>query len=166
MIHFLRIKASFDKSARWLDGQKVPMIYICTTLWHEEDFEMATLIRSAIKLIDYAKTLREKASKCPDDTDAFFDYYNLEMHIFFDNVFDAEEVVQEDERPGWSGDAKKWKILNKWVVQFFDQLKKGLELFRQAEEVLQEGRVVLTPYGGRIEYVVNNTPLGSVKEPK
>ena len=88
------------------------------------------------------------------------------MHIFFDNVFDAEEVVQEDERPAWSGDEKKWKILNKWVVQFFDQLKKGLELFRKAEEVLQEGRVVLTPYGGRIEYMVNNTPLGFVKESK
>ena len=37
---------SFERSTRWFKGQQVPMIFICTTLWHEEDFEMATLIRS------------------------------------------------------------------------------------------------------------------------
>jgi len=55
-----RKRNSYDKSTRWLTGQKVPMIYICTTLWHEEDFEMATLIRSTIKLMDYANKRKKK----------------------------------------------------------------------------------------------------------
>jgi hypothetical protein len=113
---------------RWLSGQKVPMIYICTTLWHEEDFEMATLIRSAIKLIIYADGRKEKAKNGSDEFEKN-DYYNLEMHIFFDNVFDEYEEGEEFNRAKWNGHEKKWKILNIWVVQFFDQLKKALELF-------------------------------------
>ena len=62
------------------------MIYICTTLWHEEDFEMATLIRSVLKLMKHAKLRKEKAQNAKNFDDN--DYFNLEMHIFFDNVFD------------------------------------------------------------------------------
>ena len=46
VFNLTRKRNSYDKSTKWYNGQKVPMIYICTTLWHEEDFEMATLIRS------------------------------------------------------------------------------------------------------------------------
>ena len=67
-------------------GQQIPMIYICTTLWHEEDFEMATLIRSVLKLMKHAKLRKEKAQNAENFDDN--DYFNLEMHIFFDNVFD------------------------------------------------------------------------------
>ena len=81
------------------------------------------------------------------------------MHIFFDNVFDVYEDADEEQRTKWSGDEKKWKILNKWVVQFFEQLQKALVLFRKSTDVLKKGRIVLTPYGGRMEYTIANTPL-------
>ena len=73
-------------------GQQIPMIYICTTLWHEEDFEMATLIRSVLKLMKHAKLRKEKAQNAENFDDN--DYFNLEMHIFFDNVFDEQEKRQ------------------------------------------------------------------------
>lgn len=155
-----RKRNSYDKSTRWLNGQKVPMIYICTTLWHEEDFEMATLIRSAIKLIDYAKTRKEKAQASSTESDAYYDYYNLEMHIFFDNVFDVyEECDDQRPNPKWAGNARKWKILNQWVTQFFEQLENALQLFRHPTDTLKKGRIIITPYGGRMEYEIGQTPL-------
>ena len=57
------------------------------------------------------------------------------------------------------GNEQKWKILNQWVVQFFEQLKKALILFRHSTDILKKGRIVLTPYGGRMEYAISNTPL-------
>ena len=95
----------------WYTGQKVPKIFICTTLWHEEDFEMATLVRSVLKLMKSAKEKKEKAENSDKDED--YDYFDLEMHIFFDNVFekDKKEKEQEDdenpfeepqEEPEWS----------------------------------------------------------------
>jgi len=80
---------SFERSTRWFKGQQVPHIFICTTLWHEEDFEMATMIRSVLKLMKHAKLRREKAEDAKYSEDS--DFYNLEMHIFFDNVFDENE---------------------------------------------------------------------------
>ena len=82
----------------WYTGQKVPKIFICTTLWHEEDFEMATLVRSVLKLMKAAKEKKEKAENSDKDED--YDYFDLEMHIFFDNVFekDKKEKEQEEEQ--------------------------------------------------------------------
>lgn len=156
------------RSMRWFKGQQVPKIFICTTLWHEEDFEMATLIRSTLKLIRHSQLRKEHA----EDND----YYDLEMHIFFDNVFDEKEkrqsktfndIFEEDElNRQWQENFTDWKILNRYVVQFHDELRKGLRLFHETTRLkfnvadsLKTGKVVITPYGGRVEYSIAGTPL-------
>ena len=148
-----------SRSLRWFKGQDVPKIFICTTLWHEEDFEMATLIRSTLKLVRYAKQQTK---------------YDLEIHIFFDNVFDEKEKRQsktlndifeeENLNRQWQENFTEWKILNKYVVQFHNELRKGLRLFHESEsfnvaDSLTTGKVVITPYGGRVEYSIAGTPL-------
>jgi hypothetical protein len=73
------------------------------------------------------------------------EYFNMEVHIFFDNVFDDSDIIFERDTV---------KVLNKWVCQFLDELEKALSLFglmkkdRESNDtLLQRGRVVLTPYG-------------------
>ena len=61
---------SYDKSYRWSSGQRVPLIYVCTTLWHEEDFEMGTMLRSVIKLIKYRNDKERLAQKAQEKDDA------------------------------------------------------------------------------------------------
>ena len=61
---------SYDKSYRWSSGQRVPLIYVCTTLWHEEDFEMATMLRSVIKLIKHRNAKEKRAQRAQDNEDA------------------------------------------------------------------------------------------------
>ena len=67
------------KTTLWDKGQTHPYIFICTTLWHEEDFEMKTLLRYVSKLLRHARKKEEQNDP---------NMYNLEMHIFFDNVFE------------------------------------------------------------------------------
>ena len=50
----------------------------CATMWHETESEMSKLIDSIQDIDTYTKTL----SKSHED------YFNFEMHIFFDNAFD------------------------------------------------------------------------------
>ena len=115
----------------WYTGQKVPKIYICTTLWHEEDFEMATLVRSVLKLMKAAKEKKEKAENSDKDED--YDYFDLEMHIFFDNVFEKDKKEREqdenenpfqdhEKEPEWSkGKSSKFSIILKNLVSMHDQ---------------------------------------------
>ena len=44
-------------------------------------------------------------------------------------------------------------VLNIWVETFKKALERSLRLY-QLESCLQEGKVILTPYGGRIEYSI------------
>ena len=163
---------SFERSTRWFKGQQVPHIFICTTLWHEEDFEMATMIRSVLKLMKHSKIRREKAQNAKNSEDT--DYFTLEMHIFFDNVFDEKEkkrttpnngLFDEDElNRKWQENFESWKILNKYVVSFHNELKKGLRLFHDQSSfnvmhALSNGKIIITPYGGRIEYDIAGTDL-------
>ena len=109
-----------------------------------------------------------------DSENADNDYYDLEMHIFFDNVFDEKEkrqsktldgIFEEDElNKQWQENFTEWKILNKYVVQFHDELRKGLRLFHETQRFdvinsLTKGKVMITPYGGRLEYNIAGTNL-------
>ena len=73
-------------------GQSKPYIYICTTLWHEEEVEMMTLMRSVSKLLRHARRREEN----PEDDNN----YNIEMHIFFDNVFEKKKREARDNAEG------------------------------------------------------------------
>ena len=86
----------------------------CATMWHESKEEMTALLMSVLKM--------DKDSKKRSQNDE--DVYDWEMHIFFDNAFDA------------SG-----KNVNKYVTCLLELMKeKGIAL----ESVME------TPYGGQI----------------
>ncbi|CAG5082997.1 Oidioi.mRNA.OKI2018_I69.PAR.g10253.t1.cds [Oikopleura dioica] len=168
-----------NKSGMWSKGQKNPYIFICTTLWHEEDFEMATLLRSVVKLLRHARMKKNDPSQ--------ENQYELEMHIFFDNVFvnkptdkekeevkkdkqEREEVEKSDKNEDKKKskpkklptddfiDAKEWMQLNEWVVQFQTVFKDVLSKYEDNEYItpkaLEEGKIIRTPYGGRVVYKI------------
>ena len=137
-----------NKSGMWSKGQKNPYIFICTTLWHEEDFEMATLLRSVVKLLRHARIKKNDPNQ--------ENQYELEMHIFFDNVFVKKP---KDKEKGETDDfihAKEWLELNEWVVQFQTVFKDVLSKYEDNEHItpaaLEQGKIIRTPYGGRVIY--------------
>ena len=141
-----------NKSGMWSKGQKNPYIFICTTLWHEEDFEMATLLRSVVKLLRHARIKK-------DDPNQEYQY-ELEMHIFFDNVFVNKKIDKEKKETNPPTDdfihAKEWSELNEWVKQFQTVFKDVLSKYEDNEHItpaaLEQGKIIRTPYGGRVIY--------------
>jgi hypothetical protein len=83
---------------------------MCTTLWHETDEEIETLLRSLIRLIMHAKK-KEKLE------------YEFEINIFFDNSFESKNSA-EHHAP--DDHLQRWKVLNPWVNSFLSVLKKVL----------------------------------------
>ena len=59
-------------STKKVNKETVPMIFICTTLWHEEDNEMKTLLTSILNLIEYVNS-RENDKDIPKN-----EKFNLE----------------------------------------------------------------------------------------
>ena len=51
--HKLRRKIKNEKTSEYYDEmtQSIPMLFICTTLWHEEDNEMEQLLNSLGELV-------------------------------------------------------------------------------------------------------------------
>ena len=132
-------------------GQSKPYIYICTTLWHEEEVEMMTLMRSVSKLLRHARRREEN----PEDDNN----YNIEMHIFFDNVFEKKKREARDNAEGFQ-EADEWLELNMWVHQFIRVMEKVMAAYADgSERCMHEGKIIRTPYGGRIEYKIAGYPF-------
>ena len=120
--------AANRKTALWTTGQKVPMLFVCATLWHETFEEMSKLVGSLVRLLRHLAAKRESNAS---------DLFNVEMHIFFDNVFDN---VKDD-----------GKFLNDYTQSFMKALAKGLRLY-DLDTVLKKGTIITTPYGGRVVF--------------
>ena len=66
------------------EGDRLSYIFICTTLWHETDEEVATLIKSLIRLISHARRKRDE--------------YEFEINIFFDNAFEQRDSSNDPKK--------------------------------------------------------------------
>lgn len=109
---------------------------------------MQTLMRSVSKLLRHADRRRER-----DDS------YNIEMHIFFDNVFEKKKRENREGAEGFQ-EAQEWLELNEWVVQFLRVMETVLAAYGDgAEKILNDGKIIRTPYGGRLEYQVAGYPF-------
>lgn len=77
---------------------------MCTTLWHETENEIGTLIRSFIRMITYAnnKDVLE---------------YEFEINIFFDDCFDLRNSAQHHAP---DDHLQRWKVLNPYVNSFLE----------------------------------------------
>ena len=85
------------------------------------------------------------------------DLFNLEINIFFDNVFDNHTTQGKNakKRPEWlPKDFTEWQTLNKYVKSFGRIF--GQNLIAQGQKkALEEAKTILTPYGGRLEYSID-----------
>ncbi|CBY07843.1 unnamed protein product [Oikopleura dioica] len=140
-----RLTVNFDRSrttiktALWNKGQTIPMVFVCTTLWHENEAEMTTLLTSLIRLV---KTVEDRRTK------NLSDFYNIEMHILFDNCYEI-----------WTDDTgNQHKVVNFFVKQFKRILKK-LVIQERVSEVINTEVLMVTPYGGRIDYMFGHTSM-------
>ncbi len=124
------------------------MIFICTTLWHEEDNEMRTLLVSLLRLINYVHMRKNDKSLRKQER------FNLEINIFFDNVFEGHNSRENPQKnlPSWlPKEFSEWQTLNKWVYSFGTILAELLHQ-RRLGQCVEDAKTVLTPYGGRLEY--------------
>lgn len=144
----IRRKSIYDTE----NMESVPMIFICTTLWHEEDNEMRTLVISLLRLINYVHLRKQ------DETLRQQDRFNLEINILFDNVFESHNCRENPQKtlPSWlPKEFSEWQTLNKWVYNFGTILAELLHQ-RQLGRCVEDAKTVLTPYGGRLEYKIQD----------
>ena len=137
------------KTSIWDKGQHRPYIFICTTLWHEEDFEMRTLLRSVTRLLRHARQKLESGENG----------YDLEMHVFFDNCFETRKRSGNISFMG----TDEWTEVNKYVTRFLAEFRTVLDMHNDdkylPKRLLEQGKIIRTPYGGRVEYEVAGFPF-------
>ena len=84
------------------------------------------------------------------------DFYNIEIHIFFDNVF--EKKNGKTSQSGLQAEWEEWKELNKWVCSFCDILQ-SLLIFYEVDQSTFNFEVMSAPYGGRFEMTIAGVPF-------
>ncbi|KAK6046965.1 hypothetical protein COOONC_15531, partial [Cooperia oncophora] len=67
-------------------------------------------------------------------------YYEFEAHIFFDDAFDTDE----------SGNP----VINKFVKQIVEVVDQAASAVHQTQMRLRPPKKILTPYGGRLQYIL------------
>ena len=84
------------------------------------------------------------------------DFYNIEIHVFFDNVF--EKKTGKTSQSGLQAEWEEWKELNKWVCSFCDILQ-SLLIFYEVDQSTFNFEVMSAPYGGRFEMTIAGVPF-------
>lgn len=68
------------------------------------------------------------------------DYYEFEAHIFFDDAFDLNDYGEP--------------IINKFVKNLIEKIDDAASAVHQTQMRLKSPRKCVTPYGGKISYVL------------
>ncbi|XP_038118969.1 chitin synthase chs-2 [Culex quinquefasciatus] len=121
---------------------RIPQIFICATMWHENKEELMEFLKSIIRL-DEDQCARRMAMKhiqaSKEDIDP--DYYDLETHIFFDDAFvnDKSKCESASDSP-----------LNSYVKILINNIEEAaLEVYKTKMRIYPPTKIV-TPYGGRL----------------
>ena len=114
---FIDLKKFYDRKYR---------VFLCPTMWHEEQYEMQALISSLFNLFREHQRLG-------------INYYTLQTHIFIDDAFD--EMIDTN--------GNKWFAINSYVKDLIDTTKHINHEFGYQKIGLTQAD---TPYGQQIEF--------------
>ncbi|XP_048258557.1 chitin synthase chs-2-like [Haliotis rufescens] len=127
------------------DSQSHPMIYICATMWHENEQEMMQILTSLFRL-DHDQCAKKLAK---DNLKADVDYYEFEVHILFDDAMCDETFEEGPERK-----RKKTgrRAPNDFVLLLNRLLDEAASEFLNRPVKLGKAVKCKTPYGARVEW--------------
>ncbi|XP_052098286.1 uncharacterized protein LOC127733063 [Mytilus californianus] len=115
-------------------NNRIPFVYVCATMWHETRQEMTQLLKSLFRL-DYvhcASKLAQDKFRIKDP-----DFFDLEMHIIFDDAFELDESVDK-------------YIPNGFVRLLYNCMEDAARSVVKGPVILSSPEKVPTPYGGKL----------------
>ncbi|CAG2111939.1 unnamed protein product [Medioppia subpectinata] len=137
--HYETISENMDdkKKSSTFSSDQIIRIYACATMWHETAQEMIAMLKSVMRM-DEDQSARRNAQKYLRIVDP--DYYEFEVHIFFDDAFELCDENDDD------------MIVNRFVKQLIEVIDTSASNVHQCNIKLKLPTKVPTPYGGRLEW--------------
>ncbi|XP_035215199.1 chitin synthase chs-2-like isoform X2 [Stegodyphus dumicola] len=117
----------------------ITRIYACATMWHETTEEMLQMLKSVVRM-DEDQCARRNAQKYLRIVDP--DYYEFEVHIFFDDAF---ELCDDDDEE---------MVVNRFVKQLVQVMDTAASNVHQCNIRLKPPKKIPTPYGGRLVWLM------------
>ncbi|KAF7489320.1 Chitin synthase 8 [Sarcoptes scabiei] len=140
--HYETISDQDDKNKKQKEtysSDQIIRIYAVATMWHETTEEMLQMLKSVMRM-DEDQCARRNAQKYLRVVDP--DYYEFEVHIFFDDAFELCDENDED------------MVVNRFVKQFVEVIDTAASYVHQCNIKLKVPKKYPTPYGGRLEWLM------------
>ncbi|KAL5005923.1 hypothetical protein ScPMuIL_017081 [Solemya velum] len=112
-----------------------PMIYMCATMWHENENEMTQILKSIVRM-DEDQCTRRRMELILGIRDP--DYYEFEAHIFFDDAFDPH-----------TDDEYEYHV-NDYVKQLVRIVSVSASSVYKVTMAIPPPTKIPTPYGGQL----------------
>uniref|UniRef100_A0A915I2J5 chitin synthase n=1 Tax=Romanomermis culicivorax TaxID=13658 RepID=A0A915I2J5_ROMCU len=118
-------------------SDNITRIYACATMWHETATEMVCMLKSIFRL-DEDQCARRNAQRYLKIVDP--DYYELEVHILFDDAFEINEFGEP--------------MVNGFFKQFLNVINVAASAVHKTAVYVKAPKKISTPYGGRFVWIL------------